>query len=357
MFRKRSASTGHRAPATGSGSRHDAPGFLHVIATRHGIGVFDEDWFEYRQHLLEHLTLASIDAQTAKGFTWLIGVDRDMPPRARKALDRMLEGRPYARVLEVELKRDFKRAVAEWIKEESEARGLDWAMSTRLDDDDAIHRDLVSRLHAEAEAFLLRHERRSAVFAPVTGYNWVPAERAGHRAFHPSPSMGLTLFEPVGEARSVYDWNHMKLQEKLAPEGAYLGSLDSDVLWWLYAHTNLSDQQREGSGRRTRAYSHPRAFRLDDEALGRFGISPDGAEFLQRIPEPEPVDSTHYLTKRGAEVEKEIHVLRGQLRRQRRSGDSEAAALVRERIAELHAVRREMHRHIVRRMGDKTDML
>lgn len=327
--------------------RPDTPEFLHVIATRHGIGVFDEHWFEYRQHLLEHLTLASIDAQTSERFTWLIVIDREMPSQARKRLDCMVEGRPHVKLLEVELKRDFKRAVRRWIQGECSSRGIDWVMSTRLDDDDAIHRDLVRQLHEEAEAFLRHGEHRPAVFAPMTGCNWVPMEMAGHRAFHSSPSMGLTLLTPVDKDRSVYDWNHMKLQEQLAPQGAYFKSLDSDTIWWLYAHTNLSDQQREGSQRRTKVYTHEYAFELDEKLLHQFGISIDSATFLRRTPEPEPVDSTHYLTKRGMDVENEIHALRGRLRGRHRAMGTEADVL-RSQIAELQAVRKELHRNIVK---------
>ncbi|KPC70360.1 hypothetical protein ADL26_17040, partial [Thermoactinomyces vulgaris] len=77
------------------------------MATRHGIGIFDEDWFGYRQELFSRLTVPSMAAQTTDNFVWLVVVDRAMPKAARERLDRMLEGHPTARVLEVELKIDF----------------------------------------------------------------------------------------------------------------------------------------------------------------------------------------------------------------------------------------------------------
>jgi len=332
------------------GFPRESPRPLHVIATRHGIGVFDECWFEYRQLLLEHLTLASIDAQTSKDFLWLIGIDRDMPQEARKRLDGMVEGRPHIRLLEVELKRDFKGAVANWVSTQASEMGARWIMTTRLDDDDAIHRELVERLHREAGVFLDRGERRTAVFAPALGCNWVPAEMSGHRSFHPSPSMGLTVMLPSSERRSIYDWNHMKLAEQLAPSGAYIKSIDDDTMWWLYAHTRLSDQHREGSNRRTKAHAHTHAFELDEATLGEFGISPESARLVKRTPEPQPVDTTHYLTKRGADVEREIHELRRALRRRQYANDAEAMGM-RDRIAELHSERRRMHQGLVHSAG------
>lgn len=339
--------TQNGAAARQAGTQRPSPDFLHVIATRHGIGIFDEDWFDYRQHLLEYLTLASIDAQTVKDFRWLIVIDRDMPERARKRLESMVKGRPYLELLKVELKLDFKKAVAKWTRSEAAARGVDWVMTTRLDDDDAVNVDLVQRLHSEARDFLDLGKRTSAVFAPTSGCNWVPAERTGFRSFHPSPSMGLTLLEPVDEMSTVYRWNHMKIQEQTAPSMTYFKSIAGDTIWWLYAHTNISDQQSESSNRRSKAYTHSSAFRLDKPLLDRFGISLENAELLERLPEPVPFDTTHYLTKRGSDIEADIKMLRGRVWAKDFADETEAAA-AREKIDELHSARKEMHRRIVR---------
>ncbi|WP_199038410.1 glycosyltransferase [Glycomyces salinus] len=351
LLRRRSARLPRAASSSSADvSRHEVPELLHVVATRHGIGVFDEAWFEYRQLLLERVTLASLDAQTSKNFVWMIVIDRDMPKLARKHLDDMIADRSYIRLVEVELKRDFKGEVMKWVGKLASKRGAKWVLTTRLDDDDAIHRDMIAKLQRESRAVLDLDEQRNTVFAPVLGCNWVPSELKGYRSFHPSPSMGLSLLEMASEFRTVYDKNHMKLASQLAPTGARIRTIDDDTMWWLYAHTWISDQHREGSNRRNRAYTHTHAFEFDEALLQRFGISLEGAELLKNTPEPEPADTTHYLTDRGSDLEREIVELRRALKRRAYTDDEEASRM-RERIAELHAERKELHRVIVRSPG------
>ncbi|WP_335991562.1 glycosyltransferase [Glycomyces sp. MUSA5-2] len=314
--------------------------FLHVIATRHGIGVFDEQWFAYRQLMMEHLTLASLDAQADRDFVWVIGVDRDMPPEARKRLDGMAEGRPWIRIAETELKRDFVPDLAAWVRAEAKARKRGWVLTTRLDDDDAIHRDLTGRLHAEAAAYLAAGNKAPAILSPVLGCNWVPSKAAGHRAYHHSPSIGLSLLEHASDPGTVYRNNHRTLAQVLAPWNYNVRHLDGETMWWLYAHTGLSHMQSEGSDRMDKVAGHRRAFKLDAARLAPFGVTAEGARIIRETPEPEVGGTLFELNRRGLDLEDEIHALRDAAR------DGDEAA--RERIAELHAKRRAIHEDLIR---------
>jgi hypothetical protein len=329
------------ADGAGYGTLPASSAVLHVIATRHGIGVFDEQWFAYRQLMLEHLTLASLDAQTHRDFLWVVAIDRDMPAVARAHLEALAAERPYIRLAETELKRDFVPDLVTFVREEAKARGKDWVLTTRLDDDDAIHRDLVGRLQQEAAAYLAEGRGAPAIISPTLGCNWVPTEASGHRAYHHSPSIGLSLLEPAAKAATVYRRNHSTLGKMLAPQGVGVRHIDSDTLWWLYAHTGLSDQQREGSERMSKVADHPHAIALDAAMLARFGVTAEGARLLRRTPEPEPHETLHLLNRRGLDVEQEIHDLRESLRDK---NDDQ----LRRRIAKLHAERRRMHERLIR---------
>jgi hypothetical protein len=317
--------------------------FLHVIATRHGIGVFDEQWFAYRQLMLEHLTLASLDAQTRRDFLWVVAVDREMPPAARSRLEAFAADRPYLRIAETELKRDFVPDLVAFVRKEAKARGKDWVLTTRMDDDDAIHRDHVGRLHRETHAYLAEGHGAPVVLVPGLGCKWVPREAAGHRAYN--PSLGLSLLEPAKGAATVYRRNHSTLTQMLVPQGVNVRHLDGQTMWWLYTHTALSDQQRDGSERMSKVADHPHAFALDATTLAQFGVTADGARLLRRTPEPEPHETLHLLNRRGLDVEQEIHDLRAALR------DNDDGRL-RERIAKLHAERRRMHERLIRSLRE-----
>ncbi|GAA2140808.1 glycosyltransferase [Glycomyces algeriensis] len=320
----------------------DSPALLHVIATRHGIGVFDEQWFAYRQLLLEHLTLASLDAQTHRDFVWYIAIDREMPPAARRRLTALAAERPWIHLAETELKRDFVPDLVAWAREEARARGKGWVLTTRLDDDDAVNRDLVGRLHESAAEYLAEGGAAPAILSPTLGCNWVPSEAAGHRTYHHSPSIGLSLLEPASRALSVYRRNHSTLAQKLVPGGVSVRHIDGETMWWLYAHTGLSDQQREGSERMSKVADHPNAVALDAAALAQFGITAEGLRLLRRTPEPEPHETLHLLNRRGLDVEQEIHDLREAMTR---TGGDEA---LQAKIARLHAERRRMHEKLIR---------
>ncbi|SDL34153.1 Putative rhamnosyl transferase [Glycomyces sambucus] len=313
--------------------------FLHVIATRHGIGVFDEQWFAYRQLMMEHLTLASLDAQVERDFTWVVAVDRDMPPQARKRLDALAEGRPYLRLAETELKRDFVPDLTAWVRREAKARKRNWVLTTRLDDDDAIHRGLAARLHEEAAAYLAAGHRSSVILSPVLGCNWVPSKATGHRAYHHSPSIGLSLLEPAPNAGTVYRSNHRTIAQSLVPWDYNVRHLDGETPWWLYAHTGLSHMQSEGSDRMDKVTGHRRAFTLDAKRLAPFGVTAAGARLIRETPEPATTGSLFELNRRGLDLEVEIHGLRAAAR----DGDLSAQ----ERIAELHAERRRIHERLV----------
>lgn len=320
--------------------------FLHVVATRHGIGIFDEDWFGYRQELFSRLTVPSMAAQTTDDFVWLVVVDRAMPKAAREVLDRMLEGHPTARVLEVELKIDFGTDLRRWAQAEAARRGVANVLTTRIDDDDVIHRDLIRRIQDQARAFLAEHPDGKAVITPTIGYWWVPSERRGYRTFHPSPSMGTSVIESASQVESVYSVAHDKIMRKFAAEGETVLQIGGRDPMWLYAITAIADQQGTDVDRRAKVLDNPAVERLSDELFDEFGIAAEDAEYLAGLVEPEPVDTTKYLTWRGKDVEREIRGLRKRLLALGHDSGASADEIAAQ-ITELHRQRREMHENIV----------
>ncbi|WP_199038413.1 alginate lyase family protein [Glycomyces salinus] len=327
-------------------SEQNAAEFVHVIATRHGIGVFDEDWFEYRQQMFEALTLASMKAQSNQGFVWLIGIDRDMPEPARRRLEALTADWSNIELLEVELKRDFRPELARWVRKEARRRGVEWAITTRIDDDDVMHVDLIDNLQREAENFLASGGDGPAALAAVSGCRWIPRERLARRVFHHSLGLGLSTVEHVDRISTVYKYNHMTIMGSIADEGGYVGCIGGDTPWWMYSISRISDQQSVNPDRYGKLAEHRKAFDVDDGLLRLFGVEPLALDSFARVPEPVLTSIPEQLTKRGLEIEEDIHRLRTELKQDEPLSE-EQQLRIGEEITRLRRQRREMHQGLV----------
>lgn len=316
-------------------SRH--AGFTHILSTRLGIGVYDEAWFDYRLSLFENITLPSVAGQTATDFTWLIVVDQNMPPVARKRLDAAVGEVPQALVLEVELKKDFRPTVMKWSRAHADQLDVDRILSTRIDDDDAIHLGLFERLHQEARTYLETSEADYAVFAPTLGCMWLASERRGYTRYHDSHSIALSVMEPAQQARTVYAWPHREIKPQLAPRGAYCKHIDGDTRWWLYTVCSISDSDKGDGARRKKIMEHKYGYRLEDEYFADYGITPSHIEALASVSEPTPTAPTKFLSLRGMDIEDEIRVVRKELKTagylKRRTLTRRLAKLEQQRVA------------------------
>ncbi|GAB3993051.1 hypothetical protein GCM10029992_03700 [Glycomyces albus] len=262
--------------------------FIHVLSTRLGIGVYDQAWFDYRLTLFENITVPSIRAQTESGFRWLIVVDEQMPHAARKRLAAVVDTVQQVEVLEVEFKKDFRRAVVRRSREMAADAGVDRILSSRIDDDDAIHTGLFARIHQEARECIESDDPEYAVFAPTLGCMWLPSERRGYTRYHDSHSIALTVMEPAERSRSVYAWPHREIKPRLAPRGAYCKHIDGSTGWWLYTVCSISDSDKGDGARRKKIMEHKYGYYVDDELLASYGITSEQAKTAQEAEEPTP---------------------------------------------------------------------
>ncbi|CAM3448712.1 glycosyltransferase [Stackebrandtia soli] len=307
------------------------------MATRLGIGVYDEAWFEHRLTLFEAITVPSMRAQTNQDFTWLLAIDEQMPSAPFERLHRIVADVPNAEFLRVEFKSGLKDAVATWAKERAVEAGAEHALTSRLDDDDALHVDCVARLREEAERFFITASTQYAAFAFTQGSMWIPMERRGYTRFHPSHSLGLSVLEPVTDCRGIYAWPHQDLLTRLAPRGAYLRAIDGDELWWLYTTHVLADSDTGDLKRLAKVRDHRYGYDVDDAMLARYGLDPAVIDGLADLPQPTVGKPVKRLAVRAIDTEREIT----QLRQRLASAASSEAAPLRAKLAELEAARRE----------------
>lgn len=313
--------------------------FIHVVATRLNIGAFSEAWLEYRQVLFEVLTLPSIDAQTERNFVWVLGIDRDTPQPFRDRLDELAKERPYIRLLEVELFNDFEPVLKQWCLDEAAAKGRSHILNTRIDSDDALHRDLFGEIQKRAREVLSGSRALPAAIMATTGYQWVPSTGQGFRAYHFSHSTGTSLLESVGAFEMVYTKNHRKIPDWATEQDGSVRAVDGDTRWWLYAATNTSLMLlRIGKGLREDTIANPGVHELDRDALLQFGVTE--AHRLRDLKEPAFVGNHTDLVEQGKRLDNNIRQVRDRLRKSRAAGQADDPDLVAQ-YDELHAKRKE----------------
>jgi hypothetical protein len=300
--------------------------------------VFNEQWLEYRWQLFETLALPSLDAQTEKGFVWVLGIDRDMPQRFRERLDDLAATRPHLRLLELELFDDFEPRFQRWCAETAAAQGVPHVLTTRIDNDDAVRSDLFGEIQRAARGLFADGGSLPAAITATTGYQWVPATGQGFRAYHYSHSIGTSLLETTAAFTSVYGGkNHRRIPDWVVERDGSILHLGGDTRWWLYSTTATSlVLLRTGKGLRDGTIANPGAHEIGDKALRSFGVTE--ARRLRSIEEPALVGNHLELVDEGKRVDRSIKGVRAELRKE----PADPALLAKHR--ELHDRRKELAR-------------
>lgn len=169
--------------------------------------LFDPARLEARLRSFEHLTLASLRAQSDQDFRFIVLASQQMPEEYKTRLRALCAGIPQVtlRFFPVTMAHRAQRRVFR-------ALGLDYAktLQFRLDDDDCLCSDFIALMKAHTsermqgdEIFVasLRNVMYSAIGGPLAGvYHW-PVEFVGAGAAMRHPGKSIYQFGHFGMAR------------------------------------------------------------------------------------------------------------------------------------------------------------
>lgn len=175
--------------------------------------LYDPDRLDRRFHLFEKLTVPSLVAQTDGDFSLIVLTGQGFPAHARLA--RALAPLPRARIMSLPPMHHYPATQAAFdMALDTEATHL---TSFRLDDDDAVDRDMIARLRRTAEA-LNRIQGGQEPFA--MGWNrgfFLELSRGGniiHEVVEKLPlGIGLALCAPAGTRANIFARNHRLLPQ------------------------------------------------------------------------------------------------------------------------------------------------
>lgn len=223
--------------------------FEHFILTRFALSYFegvgeaclDEQYLDYRFSLFEEVCLPSVKNQTCQNFKWLVLFDSQTPARFRKRIEAHQKNYPILLPCYIDLKKEAHLVpVEKYIQHndnyESIVRGLsrnaaqlendrpsrlilpgvirriidlysctpDFFVTTRLDNDDALHKDFISIVQQKVQA-----DPRYVIYDFVNTYKFILDERIVYR-YSLENGHFLTLVEPAdGLFQSILFWNHL----------------------------------------------------------------------------------------------------------------------------------------------------
>lgn len=113
------------------------------------VPVADDAWLRHRQRLFTEYTLSSLDNQNESRFVTYCLYDSESPQWLKETNSHLQRAHSHFEPLYVHSHDEGIRLVDQRIGEIGYSKGKTHAIVTRLDNDDALHRDAVSRIQAE----------------------------------------------------------------------------------------------------------------------------------------------------------------------------------------------------------------
>lgn len=206
------------------------PQFQHFILTKfnvrregfekdkHGNRVLTDEWMEHRIILFERFCFPSIKNQSNLNFRWLVSFADDTPPKYRRLIDLYCN---FSNFTPVFSPTEFRTAIMKHLEEDTE-----YLITTRLDNDDAFHRDAVSRIQQNFTC-----QDFEFLNFPV-GYHYTyPAREAFLNVSHNNQFTSLVERLTNEPFNTVRRWDHRKLP-KIGP----IRQLDYSPYWLLVIH-------------------------------------------------------------------------------------------------------------------------
>jgi hypothetical protein len=213
-------------------------------------------WMEERLELFERYCLPSVLAQTNQNFRWMVYFDHSTSEEHLERVRRGLAGRPnfFIKLCSIfgseTLQEDFAADLDPSVK---------WLVTTRLDNDDGLHRDFIRNLQAQVRVGV-----KEALDFPygIVYANGVPYwSRQKSNAF-------ISLSEPMENMRTVFATRHKEMSRRYK-----IRTVGTEPAWLQSVHgLNVSNGIR---GWRIANAQIPAGFELGDAPTGE-SLSPSG---------------------------------------------------------------------------------
>ena len=225
--------------------------------TKRNERILDEAWYKNRFDLFEKYCLPSVAGQLNQNFTWCILLDIITPDRYRERIRISTGHAKNIRLFYIDGMKEMAQTFQEFLKTDI-TPGTETIISTRLDNDDMIHRDFVQIV----QDIVKRHHssnQRLVIDLP-TGWqlnleHTLYEVRKIRSSFNPF----ISVAAPVGDNESVLTRTH---QQWSAEKNVI--SFDQQRLWVEIVHS-----KNKVNAVRTEI---PKSYRFPNEEFGIHSI-------------------------------------------------------------------------------------
>jgi len=189
--------------------------FAHFIITQFNLRNFPlsdgagyEKWIQWTRNridLFRKFCLPSMINQTCKDFTWLLFFDSETPPE----FDGFIENQKSYKFIEICRSDGINDFYAGYFDEINKrlTENAGWIITTRIDNDDVLHRDAVKTIQLNFE------EKHKYLISLASGYILNTADNRMSHYFYPM-SPFISLIENTGNSPSgVFEKGHTKWDE------------------------------------------------------------------------------------------------------------------------------------------------
>lgn len=270
----------------------------HLIFTNLGIGIFDELWLLYRFEIFENTLLPSMEHQTNKDFEWIIFIDKRLPEIFRHKIEEIQDKSDlFLKIIEV----DDYSIIAEETNKLIDNMDIDCLITSRIDDDDCLHKNAIEHIRNEAKNNL--DKETVLVISLKNGMEFLPSDNVMRVVNYDTLALGLTLVDYMQNKKKkcVTQYAHHLILETLQKQGIKSKFISIEAEYPLYFYTKhpLSDSFFFGARARILSDMNKISFDLFT-SFDSYGLSSTNVKYLASLLKKSPIGMPHkYLQKLG----------------------------------------------------------
>lgn len=193
----------------------------------------DENYLSNRFDIFEKYTFPSVIGQSCKEFKWVVMFHEETPEKFKEKIKELEKsGRGIFVPLYMNEEECTKASIIlnAYLKKQAENRGETIVVTTRMDNNDAIHRDYVKKIQ---EIVLKNGKNQDSYYIDfANGLQWIPSKGFLRKYYYPKNHF-LSLVTPVKKLRNALEFAHTFIDK----EYELCQGKTSEPMWLEMIHT------------------------------------------------------------------------------------------------------------------------